>query len=486
MKLGTDSLARVPLDVFERLGARLRELDIASARDEALQHGRGLPVELRAPLRRRALRARHDDAAIALRLLCFDDAVPADDVARVLGAVITGALLGSGALVRHATAGVRSLLVLSVLDHVLLLGDPLAEGGDAVMALGATTTGLCRASVPSRPLGRVLDVGTGAGTAALYLARHAGSVIGVDVNPRAATIGRINAVINGIANVEFRTGDLFAPVGGERFDLVVSQPPFVPQPEGAPDAAYLYGGRRGDELARRLLAELPAHLSESGRAVVLTSWARNEEAVTALAREALGGAGALLSLEVRDATIDEVAAAYAAAEGHGYDAAYAARVQRLVRHLESLGVSRLTQSLLVIGPGTFTASVALSSPRVGQLSGARIEARFAAEQMLQGDTRSFLRTRLRLAEGVTLDRVFGDKGVPPRFSVEHPKNPLVATTELNAPTLELLREIDRADDVGTAMALVSARHKVPRDKTLATLLPIAQGAVRQGILVLHA
>lgn len=481
-----DALARVPLDVFARLGARLRELDVASAREDLLQSGRGLPVELRAPLRRRALRARDDDAAIALRLFCFDDAVPADDVARVLGALITGALLGCGALVRHATAGVRSLLVLSVLDDLLLLGDPLAEGGDAVMALGATTTALCRAAVPSKPVGRVLDVGTGAGAAALYLARHATSVVGVDINPRAATFGRINAALGGIANVEFRTGDLFAPIGDERFDLVVSQPPFVAQPKGAPDATYLYGGSRGDELARRLLRDLPAHLAEDGRALVLTSWPRDDRPVTVLTREALGEAGALLSLEVRDASIDEVACAYAAAEGHGYDEAYAARVQRLLRHLESMGVTKVTQSLLVVGPGSFTSAVALSSPRIGQLSGPRIEARFAAEQLLLGDTRSFLRTRLRLAEGVTLDRVFGAKGAPPRLTIEHPSDPLVAVTELNAPTLELLREIDRADDVGTAMALVSARHKLPRDKTLATLLPIAQNAVRQGVLVLRA
>ena len=72
------------------------------------------------------------------------------------------------------------------------------------------------------------------------------------------------------------------------------------------------------------------------------------------------------------------------------------------------------------------------------------------------------------------------------FALEHPTDPTVTRTEMTAPTLELLREIDRANDVGTAMAWVSARHKVPRDKTLPTLLPVVRDALRQGVLRVRA
>jgi len=479
------ALARIPLEIFEKLGTRFVELQLAAARDEILLVGRGVPIEQRAPLRRRRLRARSDDAAVLLRLFCFDDAVPADDIARVLGAVVTGALLGAGVLVRHPTRGVIALLTLTPLDHILVLGDRLAHAGEAVMGVGATTIALCRASVPTAPLDQALDMGCGAGACALYLAKHVRRSIGVDINPRAAILGRINAALNRIDNVEFRVGDLFAPVADERFDLVVSQPPFVARPEGATEATYMFGGTRGDELAVRLLRELPPLLAEHGRAVVVMEWPRfDDQPVTALARAALDRPDlSVLSLEVRDASADEIAASYASAEHPTLDESYAASARRFREHLARLGVRAVTQTLIVVGDGGFTARVPLSSPRITHLSGARIEARVAAERLLVGDRRAFLRARLRLAPGIQIDRVWGAKGAPARFTIDHPSDPLVATTDLNAPTHELLREIDRADDVGTAIAWVAARHRLPKDKTLSTLVPIAENALRQGVLV---
>jgi release factor glutamine methyltransferase len=73
--------------------------------------------------------------------------------------------------------------------------------------------------------GDVLDVGCGAGTLALVAAsRGARRAVGVDLSERAIELARFNARLNGVA-AEFRAGDLLAPVRGEAFDLVVSQPP---------------------------------------------------------------------------------------------------------------------------------------------------------------------------------------------------------------------------------------------------------------------
>ena len=73
--------------------------------------------------------------------------------------------------------------------------------------------------------------------------------------------------------VDARTGDLLAPVRGELFDLVVSNPPFVIGP-GRDTARYTYrdGGRDGDDLCRSLVADLPRHLVEDGTAVLLANW----------------------------------------------------------------------------------------------------------------------------------------------------------------------------------------------------------------------
>jgi hypothetical protein len=78
--------------------------------------------------------------------------------------------------------------------------------------------------------------------------------------------------MNRIDNVEFRLGDLMTPVEGESFDLIVSQPPFVPWPEELPATEYLFGGRRGDELPLRLLSQLTAHLAPGGMAITMVDW----------------------------------------------------------------------------------------------------------------------------------------------------------------------------------------------------------------------
>jgi len=75
---------------------------------------------------------------------------------------------------------------------------------------------------------RVLDVGTGSGAIALAAARAgASSVTAVDLSARSVAAARLNAALAGL-RLDVRQGDLFAPVAGERFDLVVSNPPYVP------------------------------------------------------------------------------------------------------------------------------------------------------------------------------------------------------------------------------------------------------------------
>lgn len=75
---------------------------------------------------------------------------------------------------------------------------------------------------------RVLDIGTGTGAIAIAAARAgASSVTAVDLSWRSVRAARLNARRHGV-KVDARQGDLFAPVAGERFDLVLSNPPYVP------------------------------------------------------------------------------------------------------------------------------------------------------------------------------------------------------------------------------------------------------------------
>jgi release factor glutamine methyltransferase len=76
---------------------------------------------------------------------------------------------------------------------------------------------------------RVLDLGTGSGAIALALARErpAWQVTGVDVSAAALAVARANGEALGLARVRWLCGSWFAPVPGERFDLVISNPPYV-------------------------------------------------------------------------------------------------------------------------------------------------------------------------------------------------------------------------------------------------------------------
>src|SRR5215211_565792 len=110
-----------------------------------------------------------------------------------------------------------------------------------------------------RPGMSVLDVCTGSGVLAVAAARAgAGAVTAVDVSRRAVATVRINARLNGV-RVRALRGDLFAPVAGERFDVIVSNPPYLPSeddqlPRHGPQRAW-EGGTDGRLLLDRICAE---------------------------------------------------------------------------------------------------------------------------------------------------------------------------------------------------------------------------------------
>ncbi len=213
--------------------------------------------DLRTPLipTREALYS-DDPRAVAVRLsFCR---VGAPEATEVLGSGFAE-LLVNDTFPFH----LRKVRGLYLFSDYLAAADP-----DAVMGAGETTAVLYQAARPRGAVGRVLDLGCGAGTLALLLVRDASEVLATDINPRALELGAFNAAVNGIRNVEFRLSDAFAALHGERFDLIVSQPPYYP----GEDLTYLHGGPRGGELATRIVESIPAHLQPLGRAIVFAAW----------------------------------------------------------------------------------------------------------------------------------------------------------------------------------------------------------------------
>lgn len=159
---------------------------------------------------------------------------------------------------------------------------------EPVMFLGADSYALARAML-RRPLRGVLDLCTGAGAHAILAAANAERAVGVDLNPRAIGFARLNALMNDAWNAVFMEGDLYGPVVGERFDLIVANPPFVPAP--AQQLAWRDGGPSGADVLRRVVAALPDFLGPEGVAQIVTHVAeRDGESYLERTRRWLGGA----------------------------------------------------------------------------------------------------------------------------------------------------------------------------------------------------
>jgi release factor glutamine methyltransferase len=120
---------------------------------------------------------------------------------------------------------------------------------------------------------RVLDMGCGAGGYGLATAlRGAGEVILTDIEPAAVDCALRNAARNGISQVDGRVGSLFAPVRGERFDIIITTLPQLPAPK--PILAARYGGPDGLRYMRKLAEQAGNFLSPGGRLYMLiTDWA---------------------------------------------------------------------------------------------------------------------------------------------------------------------------------------------------------------------
>jgi methylase of polypeptide subunit release factors len=140
---------------------------------------------------------------------------------------------------------------------------------ELVLGVGGASSTLASLTV-RHSVRSALDLGTGSGIQALHASRQAVSVTATDVNPRALHFTRLTAALSGAENIEALPGSLFEPVGDRRFDLVVSNPPFVISPGGR--FTYRDGGMDGDALCRSLVQQAGEHLNEGGYCQLLANW----------------------------------------------------------------------------------------------------------------------------------------------------------------------------------------------------------------------
>ncbi|EFE65300.1 HemK2/MTQ2 family protein methyltransferase [Streptomyces viridosporus] len=142
---------------------------------------------------------------------------------------------------------------------------------------------------PVPPGADVLDMGTGSGALALEAARRGTRVTAVDVSWRAVCTTRLNALVAGVP-VRVRRGNLFDPVRGRSFDLILANPPYVPAPaDGRPPrgAARAWdAGGDGRLVLDRICREAPAMLRPGGVLLLVQSALSGPERTLGHLREA--------------------------------------------------------------------------------------------------------------------------------------------------------------------------------------------------------
>jgi methylase of polypeptide subunit release factors len=145
-------------------------------------------------------------------------------------------------------------------------GDPFTPPEDVVFpAIYAGTLRFLRL-LPEQRGREALDLCGGSGIGALHLSRTARTAATADVTERAARFAEFNARLNGVAMTSL-CGDLYGAVAGRQFDLVSAHPPFVPA--AGSNMVYRDGGQTGEEVTRRIVEGLPAHLRAEGTCVIL-------------------------------------------------------------------------------------------------------------------------------------------------------------------------------------------------------------------------
>jgi methylase of polypeptide subunit release factors len=183
-------------------------------------------------------------------------------------------------LIENLGDNVRAVACLRPWRELFLLSDFLPPQGeplpaDFVMSGTSASSRLLTRLTIRRRVAKALDLGTGAGIHALLAASHADQVIATDTSKRALNFAAMNARLNGIDNVSFAEGSFFEPVAGEKFDLIVTNPPFIISPRS--DLMFQNAELAGDQVSELILRESPAYLREGAFAVSLISWVHETE-----------------------------------------------------------------------------------------------------------------------------------------------------------------------------------------------------------------
>jgi SAM-dependent methyltransferase len=475
---------------WEAVGDRLRGIGLtwqASRPYERLSKMGDRPRH--SPMVKWHLRRAHDPVTIVMRMFMYWDPVTPDEARVAFGdGLPLETLLAAGVLVKTPEGGIRSPYLLRIAGALFILSDDVSDGGETVMGAGVTTRGLARVALPRAHVGRALDVGCGAGTLALWVAASCDHVVASDVSARALHFVRINSWLNRITNVECRLGDLFATVAGESFDLITSQPPFVPKDESSATTTFLFGGARGDELPMRVLREVGAYLSPGGIAILFVEWpiVEGDPPLEARVRAAVGERAdrSVLLMQWNDADVDEHCAAYSTIGHPLRDDVCERDAIRRREHFDRTKIRSLRPTFTVVrhdpadGWLGWTSTVPGGAFADARPSREQLDGIIAARDLVARGRAVVEGARLRLPKGVT----FVERGE--KVEAVFAGGGLCGPMTMSVGTVRLVGFIHEADDAKSGIEAFVAEQGVTLAEVGDTALETVEFALMHGLLEL--
>ncbi len=343
---------------------------------------------------------------ILFRLFWLGRAVSESLLRKILPGLNVEELEGIGLLVRR-DGMIRSTAKLGPYNELLMASDFGPEinpdlSADHVLGVSAASMTLANMTV-HRKVKTALDLGTGAGIQAFLAVSHADHVFGTDTNSRALNFARFNAILNEIDNVEWRQGNLYEPVAEQKFELIVSNPPFVISPE----SRFIFRDTNlpGDDISEQVLCGAGERLTEGGFACILFNWYHDETDLDSRPRSWISKTGCdgwLICFKTTDPLT--YAADWLRTSVGQNSPEYGRNLDEWMAYYERMGIGRISAGGIIMRrrsqqPNWFRAHE-IGKGRYTGSCGDQIERIFAAEDLLQslGDDRQLLEQRLLFDE----------------------------------------------------------------------------------------
>jgi methylase of polypeptide subunit release factors len=336
-------------------------------------------------------------------------------------------------------------------------------------------------------VGTVLDLGCGCGVHALLAAEHCDNVVATDISADAVAYTRFNAQLNDIRNVDALVGDLFEPVAGRGFDLILCNPPFIIGPTS--DFTYRDNPMELDDFCKLIAREGATHLNEGGHMQMLSEWV---ETADQLARERVGewvqglGCDTWVLRGVPKSPARYVAGRLTDLAGADYKPATS--YEDWLAYFEDRGVTAINPGMLVLRrrkADNWFHMLTVPGEPIDE-SGSAVSERIAACDFLElcEDDESLLDATLRIPTNIELEQRFtrSDEGWQSQRVALQITSGLSLETEIDLPILAFLNHVDGnrsvRDCINTFCELATAE---PAELTR-QLLPAIRLFIGNGVL----